>query len=62
MLRTVKKAFIAKLGIVIEESDECIFWLKFAKDEDLINDEDLNYVLTEAKTDCYFYCITNNCR
>lgn len=30
-----KRAFISKLGIVVEEADECIFWLEFLRDEGL---------------------------
>lgn len=44
-----KRAFIFKLGIVIEEADECIFWLEFLRDENLKNDEDTNGILKEAK-------------
>lgn len=33
-----KKAFIAKLGIVIEEADESNFWLEFIFDEKLHKD------------------------
>ncbi len=36
-----KKSFISKLSIVIEEADECIFWLEFIRDEKLINFEQL---------------------
>ena len=28
-----KKEFIAKIGIVIEEADECIYWFDMLKDE-----------------------------
>ncbi|MBZ9630584.1 four helix bundle protein [Salegentibacter sp. LM13S] len=44
-----KKAFISKLGIVIEEADERIFWIEFAKDENLINVEDSKDLVIEAK-------------
>lgn len=44
-----KKTFISKLGIVIEESDECIFWLEFLQDENLKNDVESNRLLKEAK-------------
>ncbi|WP_121666241.1 four helix bundle protein [Mesonia aquimarina] len=46
-LAQTKKGFISKLSIVIEEADECIFWIEFAKDENLIiNCEN---ILNEAK-------------
>lgn len=44
-----KKAFIAKLGIVIEEADECIFWTEFLKDEKLENTDFSATILQEAK-------------
>lgn len=49
MFRQSKKAFISKLGIVIEEADECIFWIEFAKDEDLLNEKDSKELIIEAK-------------
>ena len=33
-----KAAFVAKLSIVIEEADESGFWLEFASEEKLLND------------------------
>ena len=44
-----KKAFISKLGIVIEEADECIFWIEFLKDENLKSDPETIRLLGEAK-------------
>lgn len=44
-----KKAFIAKLGIVIEEADECIFWIEFLRDENLDNSDFSLKTLQEAK-------------
>jgi four helix bundle protein len=44
-----KKAFISKLGIVIEEADECIFWVEFLQDEKLINNTESQNVLKESK-------------
>ncbi|HET8838664.1 MAG TPA: four helix bundle protein [Flavobacteriaceae bacterium] len=44
-----KRAFIAKLGIVIEEADECIFWIEFLKVENLENSDFSNTLLQEAK-------------
>jgi len=44
-----KKAFISKLGIVIEEADECIFWVEFLQDEKLINNTESQYILKESK-------------
>lgn len=44
-----KRAFISKLGIVIEEADECVFWLEFLRDEGLGKGEKFNSVLQEAR-------------
>ncbi len=43
-----KAEFISKLGIVIEESDECIYWLELIKDCKMLNTEMLNTLITEA--------------
>ena len=43
------KEFIAKLGIVVEESDESLFWLELIKESELqINSGKLEILLTEA--------------
>lgn len=44
-----KKSFISKLIMVIEEADECIFWLEFILDEKLINAEQFQTQLKESK-------------
>lgn len=44
-----KKAFVSKLGIVIEEADECIFWVEFLQDEKLINNPESQNILKESK-------------
>jgi len=44
-----KKSFISKLGIVIEEADECIFWVEFLQDEKLINNAESQNMLKESK-------------
>ena len=43
-----KAAFIAKLSIVIEESDESEFWLEFIIDENLMSRNQVFALLTEA--------------
>ena len=43
-----KAAFIAKISIVIEESDECEFWLEFIIDENLMSRNQVFPLLTEA--------------
>lgn len=43
-----KAEFIAKLGIVIEEADECGYWLELLVDSGLMPKEKLEPLLTEA--------------
>jgi len=43
-----KKAFIVKISIVIEEVDECLFWLEFALEERLTDFENCKSLLKEA--------------
>ena len=43
-----KASFIAKISIVIEEVDECLFWLDFIKIEKLISFEELEPLLIES--------------
>jgi four helix bundle protein len=42
-------AFVAKLSIVIEEADECDFWIEFALDENITTEETANPLMKEAK-------------
>jgi four helix bundle protein len=44
-----KAAFIAKLSIVIEETDESEFWIDFATDQGLLLKEDTQHVIKEAR-------------
>ena len=44
-----RRAFISKLEVVVEEADECIFWVEFLRDERLAKDEKFSEVLQEAK-------------
>jgi four helix bundle protein len=44
-----KKAFIAKISIVIEEIDETAFWLEFIVEEDIFSLQKINPLLNEAK-------------
>lgn len=44
-----KKAFISKLGIVIEEADECIFWIIFLQDERVVSNIESDKILKESK-------------
>lgn len=43
-----KAEFVAKLGIVVEEADETVFWLEMLGDSELVKKERLGELLTEA--------------
>ena len=43
-----KASFVAKISIVIEETDESAFWIEFAIDEKLINTNKVKQLLEEA--------------
>jgi four helix bundle protein len=42
-------SFAAKLSIVIEEVDECDFWIEFALDEHIASSEIATLLMKEAK-------------
>ena len=48
ILAQSKSAFIAKLSIVLEESDESHFWLEFILEEKLMSEYALTHLLQEA--------------
>lgn len=43
-----RATFIAKLAIVIEETDESYFWIEFASDEKLVTKQQILDLLREA--------------
>jgi four helix bundle protein len=43
-----RKEFTAKVGVVLEEADETLFWLEFSRDLDLLPPEKGANVLSEA--------------
>ena len=43
-----KPSFIAKISIVVEESDESLFWLEFIIDEELFPKEKVEPLMKEA--------------
>ena len=43
-----KAGFTAKLSIVLEESDETVFWLEFIIDEEMMKEERVMPLLNEA--------------
>jgi four helix bundle protein len=40
--------FAAKLGVVAEEADECVYWLELLRDGDLMPDSKIGPLLAEA--------------
>jgi four helix bundle protein len=44
-----KREFIAKIGLVIEETDEALFWLEFCTDIGLLPDSGVEKLRQEAK-------------
>ena len=48
-LGQTKRSFIAKISIVIEEADECSFWIEFLLKENLILENSCSEILKEAK-------------
>jgi four helix bundle protein len=44
-----KAEFIAKLGIVLEEADETVFWLELLLEGGIVNAEKLDDLLNEAQ-------------
>ncbi|MGA3286204.1 MAG: four helix bundle protein [Bacteroidota bacterium] len=43
-----KAEFIAKIGIVVEEADETVFWLEMVTDLNILSPEKTNELLKEA--------------
>jgi four helix bundle protein len=40
--------FVSKLSIVVEEADECVFWIELSVDAEIISKEKSNIILKEA--------------
>jgi four helix bundle protein len=43
-----KAEFIAKIGVVVEEADETVFWLEMLADSGIVRPEKLERLLAEA--------------
>lgn len=43
-----KAEFVAKLGVVLEEADETVFWLEMLVDSEIVRKEKMLELLTEA--------------
>jgi four helix bundle protein len=48
--------FIAKLGIVLEEADETVYWLTVVKQAGIADGADLNDLLVEARELLAIFC------
>lgn len=48
-LAATRPLFNSKLDIVVEEIDESVFWIEFARDEQLIQEEQFGAVLDEGQ-------------
>jgi four helix bundle protein len=44
-----RQEFAAKIGVVVEEADETVFWLELLSDSGLVKAERLNELLTESR-------------
>ena len=44
-----KAAFISKLSIVIEEADECVFWLELLSEEGIVDSNNVKALIQESK-------------
>ena len=44
-----KSEFVAKLGIVLEEADETVFWLELLQESGIVNAQRLAPLLQEAR-------------
>jgi len=49
LLAQTKASFVAKLSIVLEETDEAAFWLEFIKDENLLKSNQVVPLQKEAQ-------------
>ena len=49
------REFISKLGVVVEESDESVFWLKFLKRAEISDTRDQSGLLCEARELCAIF-------
>ena len=43
-----KAEFVAKIGLVVEETDEAVFWLELLRDGDIVSAAQLDGLLSEA--------------
>jgi four helix bundle protein len=44
-----RKSFLSKLGIVVEEADESVFWIEFIVDSGLLKSQQCSDLLQEAR-------------
>jgi len=53
-----KQEFYAKVCIVVEESDESLFWLELIRDSGIQNDDKTNLLMKEAEELLYIFAAT----
>jgi four helix bundle protein len=45
----IKAEFLAKIGVVSEEADECVFWLELLVETGIVNERRMKSLLKEAR-------------
>jgi four helix bundle protein len=56
-----KAEFIAKIGVVVEEADETVFWLEMLGESGIVRPAKLQNLLAEAiQLVANIYCISQN--
>jgi four helix bundle protein len=51
-----RKEFVSKIGVVIEEADECVFWIELLMEGGIISSRKLAPLLTEANELLAIFC------
>jgi four helix bundle protein len=50
-----RQEWIAKIGIVVEEADETVFWLEMLRDCDMVSEKKLAEILKESHELCAIF-------
>ncbi len=53
-----KQEFYSKVCIVVEESDESLFWLELIRDSGIQNNDNINSLMKEAEELLYIFAAT----
>jgi four helix bundle protein len=54
-----KAEFIAKIGNVVEEADEAVFWLELIVEAEMIEEERLTALIQEAREFCAIFATSH---